>query len=248
MKHALLALISVIMAVGCSSKPVPEPENEMNVRLMELQAQQQEMLERQRALEQQARQDELDILPDWVESPPDADATGFYGVGIAQSKALNHSRRAARLLAEFELATQYRNEISGSERSFEESRASGDVNTQTTFLIDRIIDAVPVVGYQIVDQQIKAHNGQFFTYVLLKLPYDQFNAALQQQREAETDSRVQAQFDDLERRLTIRRQEREEAAQREHERDIERIEARTRALNNETRETAEADEVGTGGR
>lgn len=237
MKKASLALFVMFAVAGCASKTqVPDPSHEMNQRLLELQAQQQEMLERQRAIEQRDREDELAITPDWVTTPPDADATGFYAVGIGQSKGLNHSRRAARLQAEFELATQYRNEISGSERSFEESRIGGDVNAQTTFLIDRIIDAVPIVGYQIVDQQITPHNGQFFTYVLLKLPYDQFNAALQQQRESESDSRIQAQFDDLERRLSNRRQEREELAQREHERDLERIDARTRALNGATQE------------
>ncbi|WP_024595889.1 LPP20 family lipoprotein [Pseudoalteromonas sp. AC163] len=201
-----------------------------------------EALENQRAANEAAQlekstvlqEKELEALPEWVLSPPASDSSGFYGVGIAQSKQLNHSRRAARLQAEFELAKQTGQELSGSERSFEQGGASGEVNTQTTFLIDQIVDSIPVVGYQIVSQKLTTINGQFHAYTLLKLPYEEFNKALQQLKAKSNNNAVQKQFDDLERRLGKRRAEKEKATQAEHNRELELIEARTKALNPST--------------
>ncbi|MDC9502816.1 MULTISPECIES: LPP20 family lipoprotein [unclassified Pseudoalteromonas] len=201
-----------------------------------------EALENQRAANEAAQleksteiqQKEIDALPEWVLTPPASDSTGFYGVGIAQSKQLNHSRRSARLQAEFELAKQTGQELSGSERSFEQGGTSGDVNTQTTFLIDQIVDSIPVVGYQIVDQKLTTLNGQFHAYTLLKLPYEEFNKALQQLKNKSNNATVQKQFDDLERRLSKRRAEKEKAAQAEHNREIEMINTRTNALKSDT--------------
>lgn len=229
---------SVILITGCSSKTVIE--DPMNKRLIALEAQQLEMLARQKEIRQEEAEAQLSILPEWVERPPNPDSIGFYGVGIGQSKIVNHSRRTARLQAEFELATQYKNEINGSERSYEQGGSGGDVNAQTTFLIDRIIDSVPIVGYQVVDQQIKAHDGMIHTFVLLKLPYDEFNQALQQQRRNETDNRVQAQFDDLERRLSQRREQRREDEEETHRRYLEQMEARDKVLRNQSPESKES--------
>lgn len=242
MKKTLLAVIPATMFLSaCSSSPDVDPDQAMNQRLMELEAQQREMQQVRNAFEQTKREKEIEALPEWVETPPDADSTGFYGVGIAQSKNLNHSRRSARLQAEMELAKQSRQELSASERAFEQGNGDGDVTVQTTFLIDNIIDTVPVVGYQIVDQKIQAMDGQVYTYVLLKLPYDQFNVALQQQREASQDKQIQSHFDDLERRLAQRRAEKEKAADAQHQRDLERMEARAEFL-----KTSQPDETQNG--
>lgn len=223
-KIAPIALALAIIS-GCSSS------DNMADRL--------EALEKQRVANEAAQldkataeqQNEIDNLPEWVLSPPASDSTGFYGVGIAQSKQLNHSRRAARLQAEFELAKQTGQELSGSERSFEQGGTGGDVNTQTTFLIDQIVDSIPVVGYQVVEQKLTSINGQFHAYTLLKLPYEEFNKALQQLKSKSNTSAVQNQFDDLERRLSKRRTEKEQAREAEHDRELEKLEARTKALN-----------------
>ncbi|PTC00200.1 hypothetical protein C9975_08830 [Thalassospira xiamenensis] len=230
------AIVVPFILAACSTS-VPEPETEMGKRLANLEKQQLEMQARQEAREQIKREQEIDLLPSWVENPPESDGTGFYGVGIAQSKHLNHSRKAARLQAEFELAKMYRQELSGSERAFEEGNTDGDVVSQTTFLIDKIVDAVPVVGYEIVDQEIKAHAGQHHTYVLLKLPYEQFNKVLQEQKAAENNDRVQVAFDDLERRLDKRRQQKQAEAEAEHERELEKMKTRSEMMQQQSQDT-----------
>lgn len=246
MKKLHLTALSAAMAVtlAACSTTVPEPEIAMAKRLAELERQQLEMKARQEAREQIEREEEIALLPDWVENPPESDATGFYGVGIAQSKRLNHSRKAARLQAEFELAKMYRQELSGSERAFEEGNTDGDVTVQTTFLIDKIVDAVPVVGYEVVDQEIKAHDGQHYTYVLLKLPYDKFNAVLQQQRASETDDRVQQAFDDLERRLDKRRRQKMAKEEAEHQRELEKMQQRSDMMKEQSAPANDSNETG----
>lgn len=229
---AFLAMASVTL-MGCSSSP----EEEMANRLKALEEANQE-IRSQRNLEEQAlRKEEMDVAPKWYLSPPDADGTGFFGVGYSKSKNMGHALKAARLQAEFALAKMYRQELSGSERAFERGNTEGDVTTQTTFLIDKIVDAVPVIGYSVVEQKMTPVNGVYETFVLLKLPYDEFNKVLQSQRARELDKTVQESFDDLERRLASRRAQREQDVQAAFEREQEALKTRATIMQEATQTT-----------
>lgn len=210
-----LLLAASILALGCSSSP----EEEMADRLAALEQAERDRIAEQKAAEQAQRKEELNVAPSWYLSPPEADSTGFYGVGYSRSKNMGHALKAARLQAEFDLAKMYKQELSGSERSFERGNTEGDVVTQTTFLIDKIVDAVPVVGYTVVEQKMVPLNGTYETFVLLKLPYDEFNKVLISQKEKALDKTVQASFDDLERRLNNRRAQREQEEQARFQRE-----------------------------
>lgn len=225
-KLALIVATLSLLASGCSSNP----DKEMAKRLAALEKAERDRIAEQKAFEQAQRKEEINLAPRWFLSPPEPDGTGFYGVGYAKSKQMGHALKAARLQAEFELAKMYRQELSGSERSFERGNTDGDVVTQTTFLIDKIVDAVPVIGYTIVEQKMVPLNGTFETFVLLKLPYDEFNKVLKSQREKELDKTVQASFDDLERRLNNRRQQREQEEQARFQREQEALRNRADIL------------------
>lgn len=227
-------IASLLILSGCSSNP----DKEFTDRLAAMEKAQQQRKAEKQAAEQSERKAEIKTAPKWFLAPPESDGTGFYGVGYARSKHMGHALRAARLQAEFELAKMYRQELSGSERAFERGNTDGDVVTQTTFLIDKIVDAVPVVGYSVVEQNMVPLNGVFETFVLLKLPYDEFNKVLKSQREKELDHTVQAQFDDLERRLTARRAQREQDAQARHEREQEALRNRSTILQEQQQTSA----------
>jgi len=214
-KTVALVLASGLILSACSSSP----EEQMAERLAALEQAERDRLAERQAAAQAQREDELDTAPSWFLSPPESDGTGFFGVGHSRSKQMGHGLKAARLQAEFELAKMYRQELSGSERSFERGNTDGDVVSQNTFLIDKIVDAVPVVGYTVVEQKMIPLNGAFETFVLLKLPYDEFNKVLKSQREKELDKTVQESFDDLERRLATRRAQREAEEQGRFERE-----------------------------
>jgi hypothetical protein len=223
MKKLIIAALVATAVTGCSSSP----DTDMAKRLLELEQANKEMREQRIAEQQQKLEETLDVAPDWYLSPPGADSTGFYGVGYAQSKNIGHGKKAARLQAEFDLAKMYRQELSGSERSFERGDNEGGVQTQTTFLVDKIVDSVPVVGYTVVEQKLIPVNGVYEAYVLLKLPFDEFNRVLMSERAKTFDKTVQSQFDDLERRLKERRAEKEAAEQAAFSREQEAL--RTRA-------------------
>ena len=228
LKATLSSLALGLLLSACSQTP----QEQFAERIETMQQAEKNRAAEMAAAENAKREEELDTAPSWFLSPPEADGTGFYGVGHSKSKQMGHGLKAARLQAEFALAKMYRQELSGSERAFERGNTDGDVVTQTTFLIDKIVDAVPVVGYTVVEQKMIPLNGAFETFVLLKLPYDEFNKVLQAQRQQALDKTVQASFDDLERRLKDRRLQREAETQANFEREQEALKNRSELMNN----------------
>lgn len=220
---------SLFFLSACSSSP----QDKLADRLEKMEERQLEIQERQNELEQEKREAQIEALPTWVLNPPPADATGVFGVGSAQSKRVSHGMKAARLQAEFELAKMFSQELSGSERSFERGDSEGNVQSQTTFLIDKIVDSVPVVGYTVVEQSVVPIDGVNHFYVLLKLPYDEFNRVLQAQKAEALDNTVQAAFDDLERRLSNRRAEKQAAAQQAFDQEQAKINNRAKRLSSD---------------
>ena len=132
----------------------------------------------------------------------------MYAVGAAESASLNVAQKKAILDAEFGLAKQYRQELSGSERSFTQERNDRSLASQYTQLIDKLVARVPVVGFEVVKQEVKSVHGTFHSWILLKLPYAQFNRILQEQRAESVEASVQKEFDELDRRLKERAIER----------------------------------------
>lgn len=75
-------------------------------------------------------------------------------------------------------------------------------------LIDTLVDNVPVVGFRVIEQEVIPLQGRINAYVLVKLPYDQFNTMLQQKKSEAANTDIKNAFDELEIRLEKRRQAR----------------------------------------
>ncbi|WP_282109234.1 hypothetical protein [Shewanella algicola] len=215
MKKLTLLVISLTMA-GCASDPVET------------------YVEHQKDLQEQAVSDaqaKLASVPDWYLNPPKNDAMGIMGVGAASSKDMHHALKKARLQAEFELAKNYRQELSGSERVYERENGMGTLVQTSQFLIDKLVDSVPIVGYDMVDQKIQVlPDGQYQAYSLLKLPYDEFNKVLQSIKLDSQDAREIEAFNDLERRLEAKRNRKAADEERDHERKIELMQQQNMVL------------------
>ncbi|MFQ3190589.1 MAG: hypothetical protein ACI936_001721 [Paraglaciecola sp.] len=225
-----LPIMVGLLASGCSStNSIVERESQLNESRIEARA---EYTER----ENDRLSDALDDLPSWILEPPRSDATGMYAVGISESKKLRTSMNGARLQGEFGLAKMYKQEISGSERSYESDSGGDSVTEQYTSIIDKLVEQVPVVGFEVVDQKVVVVNGKYTTYILLKLPYDEFNAVLRDQRRSAKDLTIASAFDDLEKRLDKRRNDRNEDKSLEHDRQL-------KATEQASRQQIKADEV-----
>jgi hypothetical protein len=190
--------VSVLSACSSTNEDLVRQQVELESRRMELETKKIE-------IEQEKRQQEIDSVPVWALMPPLADENGFYAVGIAESEQMSFAIRKSKLQAEFELAKQYRQLLSGSERSYESETMGGKVNSATEILIDKIIEEVPIVGYDIVQHELKPQNGKHVSYLLLKMPYMQYNKVLKERQELEFKSEMKLAYKDLERRLDKRK-------------------------------------------
>lgn len=223
LKPCLLVTIIVLSALsGCSSTNNQASTQAVIKQQLEMDKLRRELNQEKLEIEQQQRQAEINVMPPWVLAPLPSDNTGFYGIGMAESKSLFFVMKKAKMQAEFELAKQYRQLLSGSERSFERENAAGELQTQTTVLIDKLIDEVPIVGYDVVKQKVIALNGMHTAYVLLKMPYEQYNKALQVQKDNQVDANVVKAFDALQTRLKSRRDDKQKMKSVIHQQELEK--------------------------
>ena len=231
MKKVLGLVIVGALATGCASSPSMKELAQEQAEVTALRAEAQARAEADyREREQERMESHIDAIPGWALEAPHPDETGMYAVGMGESKKLRVALRKATLDAEFGLAKLYSQELSGSERSYTQDNAEGGVDEQYTALIDKLVDSVPLAGFEVVEQQVKPINGEYHAFVLLKLPYDEFNRVLQSQKREARDAEITAAFDDLERRLEKRRAEKRQDEQLEHERRLEEMRVRQEAL------------------
>lgn len=138
----------------------------------------------------------IESLPDWVVHPPQPDQEGVFAVGTAESDNLQVAFNKARLEAEFGLAKLYGQELSGAERIY---HSDSTLLSQSRYqgVIDKLVSEVPVVGFSTEKQEVNAVNGRYSVYVLLKLPYDEFNKVVQQRQSRETSAEMKEAFNQL---------------------------------------------------
>lgn len=209
MKHFFAPFVAIVILAGCSHQPTAEDVAKDYAHAQEVRNKAQaEEAKRLQALNENT----LSQVPVWALKPPIADNSGVYAVGLGESSDMRIALRKSMLDAEFGLAKQFNQEISGSERSFTQEQGTKNATEQYTALIDKLVTQVPVVGFEVVSQEVKSIEGSFYSFVLLKLPYAEFNRVLQQQRAAAKDGQVAKAFDDLERRVKERQAQRAQEA------------------------------------
>ena len=224
MKNSNISLMMIIIVLsvlsGCSSTSTQDTNKAMMKQQFEIEKLRRNFNQERQDVEQQHREKEINSLPPWVLTPLQADNTGFYAVGMAESKSIFFVMKKAKMQAEFELAKQYRQLLSGSERSFEQENGVGELQTQTTLLIDKLIDEVPIIGYDIVKQKIIAVNGKHTAYILLKMPYEQYNKVLQAHKKSQLETKVANAFDKLQTRLASRQAELQQVKATEYQQQM----------------------------
>lgn len=203
MKHLNFYLLSTVLALhGCASHQTADELAKEQAKASQIQLK----ADNQRQnIAQEKAQNTLEQFPSWALQVPAPDATGVYAIGIGDSDKVPVAIKKAQLEAEYGLAKLYNQELAGSEKSSQQDNGNGS-SSQYTALISKLVDYVPVVGFQIVKQDIKAIDGKFNAFILMKLPYEEFNKVLQQQKQKAQSVQDKAAFDDLEKRLEIRRQ------------------------------------------
>ena len=206
MKATLIcSVVAAILLTGCASDAENLAKDQLAVEAMR-----QDAAKEARAKLTEQLQDQLDeVVPSWYLEPPKMDATGVYGVGTAHTKDLSHTVRKAKLLATYEAAKVFKMEMSGQERSMSHDVGEeGDVAERTELLIDALVARVPVSGYDIVKTEVKPYDGQFHAFVLAKIPFDEFNSVMKNNKDE-----LKGEFDGAFQALEARLNEREARAQ-----------------------------------
>jgi len=160
----------------------------------------------QAARESTRKQAQLEATPAWVMEVPKPDVRGVYAVGIGQGERIQLALDKAKLQSEFGLAKVLKQELSGSEKMYQRDAGRGTSSDRYSALVDKLVAKVALAGQEILRQEVKAVDGQFHAYVMMFLPYEEFNQVLRMQQQAETDKNMTRDVAELERRVEEKHQ------------------------------------------
>jgi hypothetical protein len=187
--------------LGCSStKTVSDVATEVRKAEKVREIAQAERLEKKQGV-LEAR---IKATPKWAIEPMKSDGSGVYAVGFGDSDKLQVALKKAMLEAEFGLAKQYRQELSGSERMGVTDKGEQGVIQSYNQLIDKLVASVPMNGFEVVEQEVKPVHGQYSAWVLLRMTHDQMVKMASKESRDATDAGMSAAFEDLERRVRER--------------------------------------------
>ncbi|WP_299022207.1 hypothetical protein [uncultured Photobacterium sp.] len=187
MKKFTMIAFALALA-GCSSTPVEQ-------HYARQQAQQEAKEERVDSV--------IDSTPEWYVTVPQPTDNGFYAAGTSTSSTLKFAVAKAKMDAEFALAKQYQQLISGNERSFSRESGTGDnqrLQTEAEQTIDKLVKQADLSGYEVVDSKLLKEGATYRSYVLVFMPYDT-NNQVKQARDNSTRIAAQQAYDNLEQRV-----------------------------------------------
>ncbi|MBQ4801128.1 hypothetical protein J8L73_18725 [Pseudoalteromonas sp. MMG006] len=209
-KRNLFFITALISISACSS-------NDVHDRIEQLQVAHQKQVEKKTEKMDQL----INSIPDWYLDVPQSDSTGVFGVGYGSSNKPPFALKAAELRAKFDVAKSFKQLISGQERSYENQTLDSNLETQINMLIDSIVEEVSVAGAQRVKRELYNVDGVANAYVLVKMPYEEYNRAIQSLRAKTVEEKMSVAFDELEKRLQNRKSDEQKAIQATHQRDVE---------------------------
>ncbi len=210
LKRHLLIAITVLTVSACSSNGIHEKIEQIEV------AHQKQVDKKTEKMDQL-----INSIPDWYLDVPQSDSTGVFGVGYGSSNKPPFALKAAEIRAKFDVAKSFKQLISGQERSYENQTLDSNLETQINMLIDSIVEEVSVAGAQRVKRELYNVDGVANAYVLVKMPYEEYNRAIQSLRAKTVEEKVSVAFDELEKRLQNRKSDEQKAIQATHQRDVE---------------------------
>ncbi|MBU2952320.1 LPP20 family lipoprotein [Marinobacter sp. F3R08] len=204
MKVAIVvSALSIGLLGGCASN---QSALDLAEQQAEIEAERAEMLAELMELKNEQLEESLSNVPDWVIEPPKPDVAGIYGVGVAESSNVAVVMKKARLQAEYELAAQMKQEISGLDQQFIEDSSGNDANLRFQSAVERFVNSVEIAGQEIVEQEVDVSNGKYDGYVLMRLSFDSMERMLEERNNMEGYDRMKAAFKELRERVEASKQ------------------------------------------
>ena len=196
-RAGLSCIAAGMVLAGCASSPEysSEVEKRMELEKMQRQAEEQRRQEREERL-----QERVDSLPSWALETPKADSDGLYGVGVARSDSMSAAMDKASLKADFEIAQQFRQQMSGLSKDFTSDR-DGLANQEFEQVIERFVSAVDMSGQETVEQEVTVVDGKYTASVLSHLSFDRMERMLSRQNSMQGQDQMKAAFKELRERV-----------------------------------------------
>jgi len=190
---------AALLLGGCATGPDP-------VESARVQAEIERTRDRMAQERREAREEQLDqrvkALPDWVVEPPGAGANALYGVGTARSRDMSAAMDKARLKADFELAQQIRQQLSGLSKDYTaDNRADAGVDARFEQAVERLVSSVRMGGQELVEQDVRVVDGDFQAAVLMELNFDRMEQILAKHRRRTGMAAMESAFADLRSRV-----------------------------------------------
>ncbi|WP_223073631.1 hypothetical protein [Vreelandella utahensis] len=146
--------------------------------------------------------EQLETLPEWALEPPKADGNGFYGVGIARSESMSAAMDKAGLKADFELAKQVRQRVSGLSKDYTADNGStGTIDERFEQAVERLVLPVNMAGQQVVKQEMRVVDGEFSAVVLKQLSFDRMEQMLAKHQSVAGVGAMSSAFEELRARI-----------------------------------------------
>jgi len=168
-KWIIAAVATGLWVAGCSNTPMEQAIEDSERLERHLTAQEAKRAERQIA----AGDEQLSTLPAWIVTKPRPDGTGMYGVGIGESRDLTNAIRKSNLQARYDVAKEIQNELTA------EETITGSSDAQYRYIVNSFVNQVDLAGVEDVMREVQSGPRGYRAYTLVKLPYDDFNEALQ---------------------------------------------------------------------
>tara|TARA_R110000851_G_scaffold333472_1_gene513540 strand:- start:3230 stop:3979 length:750 start_codon:yes stop_codon:yes gene_type:complete len=206
--------IALVLA-GCSGPSMKDIAEER----IEADEVMEEAAEDRKERQQDRNEDYLGDVPSWALEPPTEDPNFIYAVGMADSAKMPLALRQAKLVGDFNLAQEIKQELSGMEKQYASETNTAAPQSQYTLVVDRFVERVHLQGQEVIHQEIVPIDGRYHAFLLLRMPVEKLIAAAEEARGRQIQNSAQAAYGELQDRLENRRDQRleEETLEREHE-------------------------------
>ena len=199
----IVCILAITVALGgCAS--APDPTQAMKKRLEVEKLQRQAASERREAREERL-QERIERLPSWVTEKPQADSDGVYGVGVARSTDMSAAMDKASLKADFDIAKQFKQQISGLSKDFTADE-NGRGSQQFEQVVERFVAAVDMSGQETVEKKVIPVDGKYTAAVLSHLSFDRMEQILARKNDLKGQDRMAKAIEELRNRVKTAQQ------------------------------------------
>lgn len=197
-RNVVIGACLAALVTGCASNSDRYDLEKQQMKMEQLRSEQADKL----ATEKDKKlQSQLDQVPDWVTQPPQIDAGGVYGVGIGSSDDLSIALDKARLKADYKLAQELKQQISGLEQNYAEDATGSGSDQRYQAAIERFVAGVNMAGQEQVKQKVVVSGGKYHAYLLMRLSFAEMQKMLDEQSKMAGYDRMKEAFKELHKRV-----------------------------------------------